>query len=368
MERKKYLKFINEIWPEARIEIEDVKPNQIVCQFNKNVFFAKQLELKLKRLHEHYSTNPEMIEKIKTLSNRNWAGAFSEITTYDYFNLLLPFKCEIEVPVDKDKLLMKGEGIKLDGLLTNYATYFEVKEFSNILPNLIEKLKRELSQDGEYKCYAIDCEYTSSINFESICDDNYKKLKNEVKETIKNKKTFLNSKNCKGLQLKIHYEEQGLRISSWSSSNVYEQAAKLERLPLNKYHQFIEKGSFLKVFVAHNIFNENFTGLNPNIFCRALARRVFCKLTKEENIIDDKSNLLISFVAKKLGGLLFILDNSYQQLSSYDCKKPYSVYESYLYANPNADFDNRLICLKNLCYDFSKLNPYQIDDFEYDNY
>ena len=55
--------------------------------------------------------------------------------------------------------------------------------------------------------------------------------------------------------------------------------------------------------------------MNNHIVCsenfyRALARRVFCRLVKVKTVHDGTSDKSTSFIAKRLGGLMFIVDLS----------------------------------------------------------
>jgi hypothetical protein len=98
-----------------------------------------------------------------------------------------------------------------------------------------------------------------------------------------------------------------------------------------------------------------------------LSSRVFCRLTKIDEKFDENSDLITSFIAKRIGGLLFIVDLSCD--SNKIIENPADLYQVYVYSNPNAEFASSFIGYRNFCFQLSKRKvKFDCDNFEYDNY
>ena len=151
----------------------------------------------------------------------------------------------------------------------------------------------------------------------------------------------------------------------------YRQAENRHRQLLQKWHQIIDEGSNLRVFVVHPWFNginaQTFGG-SQDVFFRALARRVFCGLTKDASVIDGAPGLTVGDVASRLGGILFIVDHSAVARKGEDPSTPEGLMRGFLYQNPNTTQKaNAELQFEHLV----SQNPHLFelnDDFEHDNY
>lgn len=77
-------------------------------------------------------------------------------------------------------------------------------------------------------------------------------------------------------------ETTAVLVETHVCDDAFEMAQRLERLPLYNYKQFVD-GMFMKIFVCHSL-NINSSLSCHRDFFRSLARRVFCKLTKDSII------------------------------------------------------------------------------------
>ena len=348
---------------------------------NKNNYFLSRIELipnfkmlTLQKIHRLYNTYKEdnyqkniILNNIKKLFTNNWDGAYSELTTYDLLNFVLNEPCKIQInDIKKENTLAKycvnSEVSEIDGFNEDIVSFFEIKTLRNNLNDLMYKIKQELQSFNKNDYFVIQSDYPTCIEIKD--NNSYAKLKNEIAIARKTKKNYLSSKAIKGLNLKFYYEPQSVLIESHTCENPFEMAKRLETLPIKNYSQFVD-GRFIKIFVC-NALNINNSIIENRDFFRALARRVFCKLTKEEQVFDEDSGLTRAFIAKKLSGLLFIVDLSSTDKIFDDFSKAYKVYA---YSNPNADFKNRFIGFRNLVYSLNiKGIKTDFDDFEADNY
>ena len=264
----------------------------------------------------------------------------------------------------------------IDGATNDGLVFFEIKTLTQRLTDLIIKLKNEFECIDENNYFVFTSDYPMSLEING--DQVYASLRNEIQESKKTKKKFLSSEIVKGLNIKFYYEPKILGqwdetsdffdtttilIESHICESSYEQAKRLERLPLYNYKQFFD-GMFIKIFVCHSL-NINGSLICHRDFFRSLARRVFCKLTKEDDIFDDNSKLTTAEIAKHLSGIMFIVDNSTNE--KIDLSNPKKLYKVYLYSNPNTDWSHKFLSFRNFCVALNGIQ-HECDDFEFDNY
>lgn len=372
--------FIDEIKNFCNINISEdsttINNNYFLREIsNNNSFFRLSLE-KLKRIYKTYENDTYKIKVIKNaisnLFTNNWQGAYNELTTYDFLNLLLDSPCYIQIDnIEKSRTLVEHFNNKkvstIDGFSRDTLTYFEIKTLRK--ENLIEKIKFDIYKEHNNVVIKAD----NSLDLKLPNDNCYSDLKNEISNAINNKVKVLHSNIVKGLRLEIIYDNvQELTMEFHRLCSPFELAEQMEDLPIEKAYQFID-GSFIKIFVISQL-NFHRQLFDSKEFFRSIARRVFCRLTKDESIYNternhnfENSKLKVSDVAKKLNGLMFLVDISTQE--NIDISNPIKSFKTYLYSNPNTPFKNKFLGFRNFCIALSvKRILTDSDDFEHDNY
>lgn len=335
------------------------------------IFKQRTLD-KFQRLYAIYEDNDYyknvIINNLKKLFANTWDGAYSELTAYDFFNLILDSPCDLQLKnISKDRTLAKycykSEVSEIDGFIKEALVYFEIKSLMSRLDELIIKLKSELSCYDDENCFIIQSDYVKD-NIEINDDKQYAQLKAEILDAKKQRKCYIHSNIIKGLNFRLHYKRD-IIVETHVCESPFEMAQRLEKRPLLHYNQFVD-GMFIKVFVCTSL-KTNGGLICSRDFFRALSRRVFCKLTKEDEKFDDNSDLTISFIAKHLSGLLFIVD--YSTSNDKRVVSPEELYKGYLYANPNALISSKFVGFRNLAIAIDKKQMVgDIDDFAADNY
>lgn len=380
-------------------EINNVCNNEICIKEtsirDKNNYFLYKIEMsdsfkevnikRIKRLYDSYKNNDYekkvILDDITKLFYNQWDGAYSELLAYDLMNLISQKPCNIQIPAldisqtlareCKDKNVSAIDGYCDDGLI-----YFEIKTLTQRLSDLIYKLKQDLESRNSDDFFIFTSDYPMNLEINGDCK--YAELRKEILEAKKHKKDFLCSKVIKGLNIKFYYEEKpidklegidkvlkttSVLVESHVCEDAFEMAQRLECMPLYNYKQFVD-GRFMKIFVCHRL-NINGSLICHRDFFRALARRVFCKLTKEDRTFDDNSKLTIGEIAKCLSGIMFIVDNSTNE--KIDLSNPKKLYKVYLYSNPNTDWSHKFLSFRNFCFALNGIQ-HEFDDFEFDNY
>lgn len=346
----------------------------------------KEINIKrIKRLYDSYKDKDYekkvILDDITKLFYNQWDGAYSELLAYDLMNLISQKPCKIQISnLDVSKTLArecKDKNVSaIDGYCDEGLIFFEIKTLTQRLSDLIYKLKQDLESRNSDDYFLFTSDYPMNLEINGDCK--YAELKKEILEAKKHKKDFLCSEVIKGLNIKFYYEKKPIdkldginRVLETTSvlvethvcEDAFEMAQRLERLPLYNYKQFVD-GMFMKIFVCHSL-NINSSLICHRDFFRALTRRVFCKLTKDNTVFDYNSNLTTADIAKHLSGLMFIVDNSLNE--HLDISNNKQLYKVYLYANPNTDWNHRFVGFRNF---HLKLNgiSHECDDFEFDNY
>lgn len=362
---------------------------------DKNNYFLYKIEMsdsfkevnikRIKRLYDSYKNNDYekkvILDDVTKLFYNQWDGAYSELLAYDLMNLISKKPCNIQISAldisqtlareCKDKNVSAIDGYCDDGLI-----YFEIKTLTQRLSDLIYKLKQDLESRNSDDFFIFTSDYPMNLEINGDCK--YAELRKEILEAKKHKKDFLCSKVIKGLNIKFYYEEKpidklegidkvlettSVLVESHVCEDAFEMAQRLECMPLYNYKQFVD-GRFMKIFVCHRL-NINNSLICHRDFFRALARRVFCKLTKEDRTFDDNSKLTIGEIAKCLSGIMFIVDNSTNE--KIDLSNPKKLYKVYLYSNPNTDCSHKFLSFRNFCFALNGIQ-HEFDDFEFDNY
>lgn len=364
-------------------ELKNITNNALKIDYNlteiaSNIFLEKIKESenfkdltikKVKRLINDYSNDNKkvIIENVEKLFKNNWDGAYSELTAYDFLNLVFDNKCEIQVEnIELEQTLAKycpdAKKSTIDGYLEDYFTYFEVKTLASRCMKLLDKIKHEVECYDENNYFKIKSNCYTGLE---IKNNAYSELKNEILEAKRKRQSSLDSKVVDGLHLTLIYEKKKYLFEYHTCENSFAMAERLERLPLEHYKQFVTDGKFIKIFVCNSLCSDNFVRYDKDFF-RSLARRVFCKLTKEEKIFDNNSKLKTSDIARCLGGLMFIVDLSPKIKE--EIEKPENLYEVYFYKNPNTDIEHSLLDIGFAHEYLHKAKSCICDDFRFDNY
>ena len=369
---KSFIEEINKIIDNAlslKTKALSLKGNEFLFKIKASDNF-KQLTLrKIERLFNTYKDTDYkniIIEDIEKLFYNTWDGAYSELTAYDMLNLAFDTPCQIQITdIKKKNTLAKycynADVSAIDGYLRDVFMFFEVKTLQTPFIIQLNKIKQELECYNDEEYFTIESDYPLSLEMKN---KDYFALKKEITKAKKNKLTHLNSKVVKHLFLKFNYKRKPVTIEYHVCENSYEMAKRLEQLPLEDYKQFVD-GKFSKIFVSNGL-NSNNSLICGEKFFRALARRVFCRLVKVKTIHNGASSKSTSFIAKRLGGLMFVIDISANTDKLID--NPKDLYKVYFYTNPNATQKNRLFDIHHFCHYLNRIKTCECDDFVADNY
>lgn len=400
---KLFLKDVNEICDnlirpkEKSIRVEN---NYFLRYYTVSGFFKEQTLIKIKSLYEAYKGDKHsknvIIENINKLFYYNWEGAYSELSTYYFLNLCFEEKCELQINEETSKLktehtlarYYKNKKLTdIDGFNKCIMSFFEIKSLENPTKYMLNKIKKEL--------FSYDNRNNESFNFTFNTKDgfkikNYDGLVKEIKQgkydlkkyiqkqeqENKNrtpekqqpiiKKLVVVSKTNPGLSTTL-YINQSILLEMRMEETSYQKAEMFERVPLENPYQFVD-GSFIKIFICNGLNPRNEINFDRDFF-RALSRRVFIKLTKDENFVPgtDKQ-LTYGKVAKKLCGLMFITDLTANKGGVRDFKNSKDLYRCFVYLNPNADYKYTEKFFRGFRFYLRNLNQSEVDDFRYDNY
>lgn len=377
MEVKDFKQFIDDITKitnnefQLKTESIDTKNNEFLFRI-KHYSNFKQITIdKIKRLYDTYKDDDyqkkAILNDVENLFYKSWDGAYSEITAYDMLNLAFDNPCNIQINnIRRQNTLAKycsGSNVsEIDGFIEDALMFFEVKTLQNRFFSLMNKIKKEVECYDDNNYFIIESDYP--LNLELNGDKNYAALKKEILYARKNKIKWLNSKVVKGLFLKFKYIKEPIRSEFHICENSYEMAQRLERLPLEDYNQFVD-GKFAKIFVCNGLNLSNSIICNEEFF-RALSRRVFCRLTKVRTVHNEQSKKTTSFIAKRLGGLMYIVDLSAN--TDKLIKNPRDLYQVYFYTNPNVVKKNKLFDIHHIYSNLNRMKKCACDDFVADNY
>jgi len=405
-------KFLKKIGLDNIVNISGIKSNKITeiiascntCNGNsfsciairtKNErFFLKNFKERLLFLKKQYNEDENFQKMVRDIFIKpDCCGSFSELSTL-YFFSKLTHKVKIEVQPLEDDTLSK-EFKKKDGSIKNvsfvdgevelekdYPCFcYEVKSLQrnshkiidDIKKSVLKKLKETTNED-----YYITCDYPFYIDEREIDKKKKSEIIEDIVEYLKIKKK---PRWDIGLSFKIYKQEPKI-TSEIHEVNYFKQAQNWEKYPLENAYQFIISHCFIKVFVIHPLFYKELNNNTDrkNLF-RSLARRVFVNLTKDESNYPAPENhstsLKYSDVAKKLDGILFIYDSSWEKSKKFTTKDYLSAYYSYFYLNPNSYKSEQELAILGLFR--MKINKVRFtpknyilesdfDDFEFDNY
>lgn len=323
-------------------------------------FFCSNLKQRLCRLRNKYYKKPDqiklIIDKVRNLANPNWQGYYSELVAIDFFSYFTDLELEISVPStltyahkDPKRRESSFDGRFNDDYLCNL--FFEVKSFQDNNKTMLDNIKKKVIRDDPDVKH-ISCEYPLHLDYKLI-EEEFPNIIYELKAAVAKKDHVYKPANIDYLVFRIYYEPQNLTITT-HNYNSYCQANEWKYFVFNHLDQFFLESPNLLVFVLHPWFNLNncvdFEDSNK-IFFRSFARRVFCELTKNNDVIakiptvkwsKDQyfRNIKISELSRKISAILFIVDNNVEPKVLMDASNNHKVLEAYVYKNPNVDEEN----------------------------
>lgn len=343
--------------------------NEITGAIGHPTFFRKTFEQRIKRLWDRYPTQrKEVLEKIANVGTAGWAGPFAELVAADFF-AATGLRVELE-PMPGSPVLGErfGKGrSQLDGKLPDlFSLHYEVKILSDVSSEVLASIREDI--EGEFDQVWLGFNYSHDLGETTIANAR-SDLKREIREAI-----LAGKRHTTHAASRVQVSIQPMSSRSMITEHdyhPYRQAENRHRQVLQKWHQLIEEGANLRVFVVHPWFNginaQTFGG-SQDVFFRALARRVFCGLTKDASAMDDAPGLTVSDIASRLSGILFIVDHSAVAREGEDPSTPEGLMRGFLHQNPNTTGKaNAELQFDQL---FSQ-NPHLFevnDDFEHDNY
>ena len=328
------------------------------------------------------------LKSIGIAKGYKWSGPYSELVALDYwiqFNNLEELKYVDRGPVHSfEDSLAKRIGQKEVDLdisfdLSFTKIYMDVKSLIpthlELVDQILDMLKKRTSSDD----YLIAIDDLFEVDFLRTKKDYIYELRSgnlidQLEQCVREKRVFYEHTLMSGTKAKfrIAYIGTGSNavLTTMRSMDPYRLASDYKYKVLDYYNKLlISKPSFI-TFVANPWFNRemsDFAGFDDT-FYRALARRTFMELTKNDDDMGDYfeeligKNIKISDVAKLISGIIFIDDHSILEAGK-------NLYKVYIFTNPNAknktlgkfDFDI-------LRWSHFAQQPAMIDDFRNDNY
>ncbi|MBR8758707.1 hypothetical protein [Porphyromonas levii] len=371
-----YQDFVNAIFGNGCVDIpSNNKENNITGTFNYPSEFETfkstllQRYFRLKELYENTDYFNQLLVKIKEVSSaKNWQGSYAELVAYDILNLkeiIGPIALENSMSATCTYASSFGMSkVDLDGFISNYEMYFDVKILSDavgeLLNNVINKALKKASIQKETCSILPEYDLVKEV---SCYSKHFPSLVDELYKVLHNKPNHVQSKIIENLSYRIKWG--GGVNSRIGIYDPYRNAEEMNDVLISRYaSKFLLHKPFFLVMVNfpwYNQLHNNSFDLNP-VFYRSLARRTFMsyrysKKKMQELKADFSGDQTVYEVSKKLSGIVFVDDLSIKE-EAYNC---------WIYINPNADNKSPRIrsyfgeLLRN-----AKDGIY--DDFEYDNY
>lgn len=373
---KTYQDFVNAIFGDGCVNIPSkYRDNNITGTFTHPFEYCTFKSLlykrysRLKKVYENTNYYNQLLTKIKEVSNhQNWEGAYAELVAYDVLNLKgenEPIALENSMSATLTFASNLGmSNIDLDGYISDYELYFDVKILSDAVSNLLNKvINQALDKAGITK---MDCNILAEYDLvkEVSCySPKVSSLIEELASKLHNKPLYVQSKIVESLSYRIKWE--GGVNSRIGIYDPYRNAEEMNDVLISRYASkfLLDKPFFLVMvnFPWYNQLHNNSFDMNP-VFYRSLARRTFMSYRYSTKKMEElKAGFIgsqtVYEVSKKLSGIVFIDDLSIKE-DAYNC---------WIYINPNAD--NKSPRIRSYCEALlSNAKDCIFDDFKYDNY
>jgi len=359
---------------------------------NFHVFRNNFIE-RLKRLNKFFNGTvvlDEIIITAKQIGQKRgykWSGSYSELVALDYWiqyknltNIKFPDKGSTTTFANSIARQIGNQVIDLDISLdlNTKKIYTDVKSLIPTHTELIDQILGQLESKTPNSEYLIGIDNVFDVDYLRTKKDFIYEL--QTGDLVNNLVTCINNKNqlyCHKLQsgndahFRISYAKAGRNtiLSTMREMEPFKLAFDYKYKILDYYEKLLIGEPSLITFVVNPWFNQELNTSSDfiSVFYRALSRRVFMELTKDQTDMSSiypklaGMNIKISDIAQKVTGIIFINDKSVTKTEK-------DIYETYIYLNPNAT--NKLLIRR----DFDILNwspeikQHSIDDFYYDNY
>jgi hypothetical protein len=380
-----YKKIIEDVFGKGSttFDTKSKATNNIIGALNSNNYqeFNNCFKARLRRLNTIYSTKDfdrkNLIDQVNLISKENnWAGAYSELAAYDFMNFNLPQRNYLHssVKLNQDVLnartfakeLGKKGHANLDGFISDYNIYFDVKSLKDNISEILNGIHKEILKDLTYKDLTIVAECSLDISYHEF-ESKRNSIRNDLVEQLSKidyKKTAnIKSNVTTGLMFKLLWGS-GV-VTTEHTYHPHRHAMKTHKLVFDYSDKFIKDSPFILVFVVFPWFNGIITTFNNSNkeFYRTFSRRIFCQYIHDKTSFKHFDSRFtgqetIYDISKKISGILFLEDNSILS------KTPdFHNINATLCTNPNAD--NPLTRLFNCFCD--ELKVVRVD-FEFDNY
>lgn len=358
-----------------------------------HVFKANFIE-RLKRLNNYFEDYQDILDEIiitaKQIGQKKgykWSGSYSELVALDYWiqfrdltNIKFPDRGSTTAFSNSLARQIGNQEIDLD-ISLNLATkrvYSDVKSLIPTHTELVDQILDRLESQFATKDFLIGIDDIHDVDYLRIKSDFIYELQaggliQKLTETINSKGTSYTHilQSGERANFRISYTKAGENtiLQTMRILEPYKLAMDYKYKILDYYEKLLISEPSLITFVANPWFNQE---LNPfgdfvATFYRALSRRVFMELTKDQTDMGtiypklQGKNIKISDVAEKISGIIFINDMSVTKTDG-------EMYDTFIYLNPNAT--NKKLSRRDfdiLSWSPKVKQPY-IDEFYYDNY
>jgi hypothetical protein len=312
---------------------------------------------------------PKLVEKAANAGTKSWEGHFAELAAWDYM-ASLPLGLEIEVAPPAPQL---GLGrYPLDGCLSScWDLCFDVKALTDVSARVVARVREHVSK--RFPDLRFDFEYSLHLPQTGI-GLHRDSLVAAIESAVKGGETRVEHRET-GVAVRIRRPTRGVTFTQFSY-DPYAQANGLRFMPLADAHQLLKGKPNLLVIVVHpwfNMTNSSDVGGTRTTFFRALARRVFCQLTRDRRLLAVEvkgapEGLTVREAARHVGGLLFVVDHSLTGRERRDHTQVRGVLEGFMFGNPNA----YKACDASLLLDQIEANSLGLlsvyEEFRFDNY
>lgn len=333
--------------------------------------FQAHLKGRLVRLRgtvaRHPAIAPHVGGRLRDLAGRSWQGAWAELSAIDVVGADAS-ALAVEVPINTTLGIRHGvrASYLLDGLVggdPEFGLPFEVKIWRSRIETQLRRIgDAVIKRDGK----PIMPNYDRSLATPHLDQSLVNEIADAIVSAQQSGGATLRHAELPGVDFR--WPGGGVRISE-HSYDAYRRAQESELLVLEKAEQLRDDGANLRVYVTHPWIDLESTSYfsQPKTLFRSLARRVFCRLTRDlrpiENVLPASAlagkGVTVADVAMRLGGLMFVVDQPS------DASGPTSRTDRYLYLNPNVRRENS-IDIQWEHYVDRRLTDF--DDFAHDNY
>lgn len=371
-DKENYQKIVDSIFGPGIVSIKlDTTTNHVIGALNSSQFqvFTDAFRDRLTRLHKRYmgtSSFNSLITVVQQISDeKNWDGAYGELSAYDILTSSIPTTIELDQTLAGDKTFAKEWGkteSNEDGYWKSFDSFFDVKILSDPSKAIIKKvINSAIAKAGSKKKCTILPEYNLEEP-ESEYQLKIPQLINELTSALCSSPStsFYQSKEISHLSYRIHWG--GGVNSAENSYNPYLHAEKTKDLLFKRYtYKILKRKPFFIVFVNFPWFEQlvqDFDKMNE-VYYRALSRRTFCQYLHSNKKMKDiypkyaNSSDTIRKVSMHLTGIVFIEDYSVTGEEN----------KVFTYLNPNAKHYHR-----SMDYYLRGISNGVFETFAFDNY